>query len=438
MKPLCFILMPFGKKKDEKGKIIDFDKIYNDFIKPSIEQSGLEPIRADEEQTGGIIHKAMYERLMLCEYAVADLSLLNANVFYELGIRHAIRSYSTITIFESNSRLPFDVNFLRSLPYDRKLKNLEELKSQLTEKLSNAQSHNKDTDSPLFQLVEGIRPSSIEHIKTDVFRDQVEYNKKIKLQLEILRRGKNLEGLISLENEINLNTVEFGVLVDLFLSYRAVEAFENMISLVNKMPKPLQYSIMIQEQLGFALNRMNKRDEAINVLKEIIKNHGNSSETLGILGRAYKDKYKEALELKNDFMAEGYLKKAIDTYLEGFESDFRDAYPGINAVTLMDISNDSRKDELLPIVEYALKQKMKQSCDYWDYATLLELSIISENKEEANKVLFDVIDNIRESFEPKTTVNNIKMLLENKQKRTCENFSWINEIIEKLVKQYLN
>ena len=55
-----------------------------------------------------------------------------------------------------------------------------------------------------------------------------------------------------------------------------------------------------------------------------------------------------------------------------------------------------------------------------------------------NKVLFDVIDNIRESFEPKTTVNNIKMLLEKKKKRTCENFSWINEIIEKLVEQYLN
>ncbi len=432
MKPLCFVLMPFGKKKDEEGKIIDFDKIYNDFIKPSIENSDLDPIRADEEQTGGIIHKAMYERLMLCEYAVADLSLLNANVFYELGIRHAIRPYSTITLFESSSRLPFDVNFLRSLPYDRKLDNLEELKSQLTKKLSNAKSHNKDTDSPLFQLVEGIKPSNIEHIKTDIFRKQVEYNKEIKLKLEILRKEKNLEGLISLENEINLKTVEFGVLVDLFLSYRAVEAFKNMISLVKKMPKPLQHSIMIQEQLGFALNRINKRDDAINVLKEIIKNHGNSSETLGILGRVYKDKYKEALECKDNFMAQGYLKKAIDTYLEGFESDFRDAYPGINAITLMDISGDERKDKLLPIVEYALKQKMKQSCDYWDYATLLELSIISENEEEANKVLFNVIDNIREPFEPKTTANNIRMLLEKKQQRKSKDFSWISEIIEKL------
>ena len=66
-------------------EMLDIDKIYNEFIKPSIINAGLEPIRADEEQTGGIIHKAMYERLMLCEYAVADLSLLNANVFYDLG-----------------------------------------------------------------------------------------------------------------------------------------------------------------------------------------------------------------------------------------------------------------------------------------------------------------------------------------------------------------
>lgn len=434
MKALCFILMPFGIKKNENGNMVDFDKIYYDFIKPSIEKAGLEPIRADEEQTGGIIHKAMYERLMLCEYAVADLSLLNANVFYELGIRHAIRPYSTITIFENSSRLPFDVNFLRSLPYDKELQNLEGLKVQLIQKLLNAQSKDKDIDSPLFQLIEGLKPSNIEHIKTDIFREQVEYNKTIKLKLEVLRKEKNLDGLISLENKINIQTIEFGVLVDLFLSYRAVEAFENMISLVEKMPKPLQHSIMVQEQLGFALNRIGKRNEAIKVLEEIIILHGNSSETLGILGRVYKDKYKEALESKDDLMTQGYLKKAIDTYLKGFESDFRDAYPGINVITLMDISGDERKDKLLPIVEYALKQKMKQSSDYWDYATLLELAIIAEDKEKTDEILFDVIDNIREPFEPKTTVNNIKMLLENKQKRKSEDFPWISEIIEKLEK----
>ncbi|MDH3530674.1 MAG: DUF4071 domain-containing protein, partial [Acidobacteriota bacterium] len=84
-KPLCFILMPFGQKRDASGRTIDFDRVYEDLIKPSIEDAGMEPIRADEEQTGGIIHKPMYERLVLCEFAVADLTTANANVFYELG-----------------------------------------------------------------------------------------------------------------------------------------------------------------------------------------------------------------------------------------------------------------------------------------------------------------------------------------------------------------
>ena len=60
----------------------------------------------------------MYERLILCEYAVADLTTANANVFYELGLRHAVRKWSTLLIFaEGGSQLPFDVAPLRAMPY---------------------------------------------------------------------------------------------------------------------------------------------------------------------------------------------------------------------------------------------------------------------------------------------------------------------------------
>lgn len=431
MKPLCFILMPFGKKKDENGNEIDFDNIYNIFLKPAILDANLEPVRADEEQIGGIIHKPMYERLILCEYAVADLSILNANVFYELGIRHAIRPHSTISLFEDKSSLPFDISFLRSLPYDRNLSKLEDLKRKLTNALLKAKK-DKITDSPLFQLVDGVKPSNIDHIKADVFRKQVEYNQLLKKELESIRASKSLDNLISFEKKLDFENIEFGVIVDLFLSYRAIEAFENMTLLVEKMPKPLHQSIMIQEQLGFALNRIDKKDEAIRVLVALIKEHGNSSETCGILGRVYKDKYNQASKENNDIMAKGLLKKAINTYLDGFEADFRDAYPGINAVTLMDIADDERKNEILPIVEYAVKQKMKKSTDYWDYATLLELAVLGNNEEKANDTLFDVIDNIRESFEPKTTANNLNIIAANRKKKGQE-ITWIEDIINKIL-----
>src|SRR5678815_3994616 len=118
MSTLCFVLMPFGTKTDGNKKEIDFDEVYNSFIKQAIIKAGLDPIRADEEKGGGFIHKPMYERLMFCDFAVADLSFSNANVFYELGIRHALKPYTTVSIFEVGTKLPFDTAPLRTRPYN--------------------------------------------------------------------------------------------------------------------------------------------------------------------------------------------------------------------------------------------------------------------------------------------------------------------------------
>ena len=431
MQPLCFILMPFGTKKDENGNEIDFDKVYDKFVKPSVIDAGFEPFRADEDKIGGIIHKTMYERLMLCEYAVADISTANANIFYELGIRHAVRPHSTIPIFTSDTKTPFDVDFLNALSYDRELKDIDNLKEQLKDKLIVAKNE-KHTDSPLFQLLDGLQPSAIEHSRTDIFREEVQYSQYIKGELLKARNSGSKEELKVIENSLgNLMEIESGVLVDLFLSYRAVEAFDEMADLVNKMPKPLRQTAMVQEMYGFALNRTAHRDKAIYVLEEVIKKHGKNSETCGILGRVYKDLRGEALKQGDEIKAKEYLNKAIDTYLAGFESDFRDAYPGINALTLMDISGDDRKDELFPIVLYALKQKMKNGSDYWDYATLLELYILNTDKQKANEILRDVLANIREPWEPKTTANNLKLIGQRREEKG-EDVLWIKDIIKEL------
>ena len=88
VRAVCFIDMPFGKKTDlASGVEIDFDQIYEAAIEPAIIGSGLDPIRGDRERTGGRIHAPMFGRLLLSDYVVADLTLANPNVFYELGIR---------------------------------------------------------------------------------------------------------------------------------------------------------------------------------------------------------------------------------------------------------------------------------------------------------------------------------------------------------------
>jgi hypothetical protein len=68
--------------------------------------------------TRGIIHKPMFERLLLCDYARADLTTANASVFYELGVQHTARPATTLTIFAKHQPILFDVNILRSMSYD--------------------------------------------------------------------------------------------------------------------------------------------------------------------------------------------------------------------------------------------------------------------------------------------------------------------------------
>jgi tetratricopeptide (TPR) repeat protein len=440
-KPLCFVLMPFGKKPDATGNTVDFDQVYQQIIKPAIENAGLECLRADEEMTGGIIHKPMFERLILCEYAVADLTTANANVFYELGLRHAVRPWSTVLIFADGERLPFDVGLLRAMPY--KLSgglpsNTKSDENSLTEKLKEAikaADENVDsfTDSPIFQLVENF--PDIQHLKTDVFRDRVNYSNEIKELLAVARRT-GLSDVHEVEANLkDLKNLESAAFIDLFLSYRAVKGWQEMIDLAAKMPKPLAATVLVQEQLALALNRAGRGDEAEAVLQRLLSKRGASSETLGILGRVYKDRWEQEAKAGNKIAARGYLEKAIETYLKGFEADFRDAYPGINAVTLMELKEppDARREKVLPIVRYAVEQRVsKGTPDYWDYATLLELAVLAKDEAQAMDYIAKALSEVREVWQPETTLRNLRLIREAREKRS-ENTDWIKEIEEALL-----
>ena len=155
-------------------------------IAPAVERSGLEPIRADEEKIGGTIHKPMFERLMLCHYPVADITGANPNVFYELGIRHAMRPRSTVIVFAEGTVLPFDIALVRGIAYktDRTGEPLdaETTLAQIANQLQAARGNPHD-DSPIFQLVEGVPRWNVDHSKTDIFRKAVDYSKRYKDRL---------------------------------------------------------------------------------------------------------------------------------------------------------------------------------------------------------------------------------------------------------------
>lgn len=446
-KPLCFVVMPFGKKRDPGGgPDIDFDAIYSLAIHPAIEDAEMQPIRADEERLGGIIHKPMFERLLLCDYAVVDLTTANANVFYELGVRHAMRPATTLCMFARHQQIPFDVSLARALPYALGKNNrfaeaqAEALRPAIAERLGHQRgraAEGPEVDSPLFQLLQGYDPPDISRLKTDVFRDQVKYSDQKKKELTLARDAGNAAELKKLQKGLGpLDAVEAGVLIDLLLSYRAVKDWQGMIELYAAFPGELKRSVLVREQLGFALNRAGQRQEALRVLQDIVDEQGPSSETCGLMGRVYKDEWIEARKAGKDFLAEGHLDNAIESYRRGFEADWRDAYPGINAITLLDIKGDeetlARKKELLSVVRFAVIQRLaSQKPDYWDFATLLEIAVLDQDEKGVREYLGKALAAAREPFEPETTANNLSLIREARHARGVEEL-WLDQTIEAL------
>jgi hypothetical protein len=234
-----------------------------------------------------------------------------------------------------------------------------------------------------------------------------------------------------------LTDVEAGVVIDLFLSYRAVRAWDDMIDLAAQMPGPLAATAMVQEQFALALNRAGRGEEAETVLKDLLARRGPSSETYSILGRVYKDRWESALNGGETVLAEGLLNQAIAAYRKGFEADWRDAFPGINAVMLMELKEppDPQREPLIPVVRYAAERRVAAGKpDYWDYATLLELGILAKDAQKANAALRAALPLIRESWEPETTVRTLRLIRETREARQ-DVVAWAQEVEDGLERQ---
>ena len=264
------------------------------------------------------------------------------------------------------------------------------------------------------------------------------YSLKTKTRLATARK-EGIEKLREIENELApIRDLESGVVIDLFLSYRSVKAWDDMISLVNKMHAPLAATVMVREQQAFALNRVGQSEDAERVLLELIDQRGPSSETYGILGRVYKDRWETAQKSGQTILAKGFIQKAIEAYLRGFETDWRDFYPGINAATLMELKDppDDRRHKIIPVVTYAVERRIAAGKpDYWDHATLLELAVLGEDEAAANEALANAAAVVREKWEPETTGRNLRLIRETRE-RQKRGLPWLIQIEDALAQMH--
>lgn len=166
-KKRCFVVMGFGTKTDYiNGRKLDLNKSYRLLIKPVVEAKGLECVRADEIRHSGSIDSQMYSELLKADLVIADLSTANPNAIYELGVRHALRPYTTIVISEDKLIYPFDLNHILITSYQHlgdaiDYEEVERFRGTLGE-LIDTVIPKEETDSPVYTYLNSLIPPKIQ------------------------------------------------------------------------------------------------------------------------------------------------------------------------------------------------------------------------------------------------------------------------------------
>jgi hypothetical protein len=173
-KQRAFVIRPFGTKKDSAGGMIDFDHVHAQLIGPALKCAGLVGSTTGEIIEAGNIREDMFSLIIEADLIVCDITHHNANVFYELGIRHALRKKRSVLIKGSPvaDPTPFDILTDRYVPYQ--ISDPAAACAALTASIKATLASDRETDSPVFRMLPGlpeVDAAAIQAVPTDFGED---------------------------------------------------------------------------------------------------------------------------------------------------------------------------------------------------------------------------------------------------------------------------
>lgn len=316
---LCFTIMGFGKKTDySTGRTYDLDKTYLNIIKPAVENAGYISIRADEIQDSSLIDKSMYALLIKAELVIADITTLNPNALYELGIRHAARPNYTIILKDKDGKIPFDLDHNRFIIYthlgdDVGATEAKECQERLLNLITDIEKQ-KPVDSPLFTFLEGLNPHQI---------SQTDYD-------QIISKLSEKEGHVFAVSEKAKLLMTKNDFAD------AALLWEKASSLL-----PDEHYFIQQHALCTYKSELPSKEtsllSALTILSKIYNQEDtNDPETLGLAGAIYKRIYSTTSDIET-------LKSSINAYKRGYIIS-GDYYTGENYASCLDVLSNASAD----------------------------------------------------------------------------------------------
>lgn len=436
MQPHVFVAMPFNMKEvqaavaatdKEEAKPavnVNFDEVYDLLYKPALTKAGCVPFRADKEQAAGDIRTDMYFELVTADIIVADISVLNANVFYELGIRHGVAPRGVFMVDGGWAQLRiFDIAPDRKFSFNGKLfltkkeerdagwqQRMDAEVEQLATRLRDAIAADEQTiGSPVYNQLPGLKPVDWSEVRTarakyfgDIFAD---WESRVKVAALNGWAGD----ILTLADDAPTRFHRTQLLWSAAESLRRMKRFSAALTVLDDLLALDGRHLGALTQRGLALNRLGRFNDAKVHMLNVVKMYEGDTEVQGILGRVYKDLWRtewkdgKTVEERQQLAvaASDNLVGAVQSYEKAARKAL-DYYNGINVVSavkmlehLAEATGDqpaecevSHFDELVSVVRYSALTAFDcaapdDEARVWAKATLAELELVAGDARRA-------------------------------------------------------
>jgi tetratricopeptide (TPR) repeat protein len=427
VRPHAFVAMPFGRKPGPDGTTeVDFNAIWKLLLKPALEHAGFEAFRADEEQRAGDIRVDMFQELLAADMVLVDLTVPNPNVWYELGVRHALRERGVVLVYGAMPGVEapkvFDVYTDRKLRYalaaDGSLDaaTLKTSLAALTAMIAETRhSSTRRKVSPVYQLLPHLRAPEWRSLLMNSDNELSQTYAAWLNALNTARRKMRAGDVMTLADETPVRAL---ALEGLTAAGNALLALQQPALALEKFNEALSIdadNLGARQKRLVCLGRIDRLEEARGEAETLTRTHGDDAESWALMGRLEKmrwvrswcpdDVWPTARNPQPDIprlraaAADelALLELAIAPYQQGFLADPRSHYAGINALTLMHLyrhlaatthaTDDGEDGPVTPValqalqggVHYAVESSLsRHPTDYWSLATKAELALLHD------------------------------------------------------------
>ncbi len=349
LRPVCFMVMPFRKRRvtgptrEGAPGEVDFDGLWDKAYRPAISDAGFTPVRADFD-TGSVIIKDMLERLAYADLVLADVTLPNGNVYYEVGLRQVAKETGCVLFAADWSNQLFDIDQFRSVRYPLLTGTVsDDAAVSLQATIRQAIAAHKDTRTPWHEFID---QKNNEQARRGVFREFAEtfsaFQERARaVRLSPKRQRPELAGALLRDYQSAATRIP-EVATELLLLVRDELDWEQTLSFCDTLPPAFQRIALVREQRLLALAKTGRAVQAVASLERLIGEQGETPERLGLIGGRYKSMWRDEREARVKAGASRpssdelrYLDEAIDHYERGMLLDYNEYYCSSNIAGLL-------------------------------------------------------------------------------------------------------